>query len=123
MDVLIEFVLEFLLQGLFELITRGSADKMADWFSARRPWLKALGHIAMGLISGVASLLIFPNGFIQNGGLRVVNLFATPVALGLAMMALALYRDREEDDAPLDQAGYAFLFAIAMAMVRFVGTR
>jgi hypothetical protein len=53
--------------------------------------------------------------------LRLLNLIATPIALGLLMTLIGKFRTRNGQDlVRLDQFGYAFVFAFAMAFVRFV---
>jgi hypothetical protein len=122
-EFILQFLGEFILQGCFELLARAGYRTLSDPFRAeRKAWLSALGHIAWGLIAGAISLLVFPSSFIQSQTLKLVNLFGTPVALGLSMMAIAHFRRNEKADAPLDHFGYAFLFAISMALVRYVGT-
>ena len=58
---------------------------------------------------------------IDNPLFREINLFATPVACGLVMMMVGKFRLKKGQDlVRLDQFGYAFVFAFAMALVRFI---
>ena len=118
MELIFQFIGEVLIQGLLELGFRS----LADVFGRRRsPVLSTLGSFLWGSLAGGISLLIVPAAFIEGSNLRLLNLFLTPVAVGVAMALLGRLRARK--GAPLvqlDHFGYAFTFAFAMALVRFV---
>ena len=118
MELLLQFLGEVLIQGVMELGFRS----LADVFGRRRnPLLSIIGCFLWGLIAGGISLLILPTAFINSSNLRVLNLLLTPVAVGVIMALLG--RLRAKKSAPLvqlDHFGYAFTFAFAMALVRFV---
>jgi hypothetical protein len=94
---------------------------LADVFSRRRnPMLSTLGSFLWGLMAGAISLAIIPAAFIGDPRLKLLNLLVTPVAVGLIMAALGRARaKRGAPLVPLDQFGYAFTFAFAMAVVRY----
>ena len=73
------------------------------------------------MIAGGLSLWIFPTSPIHEPLFRQINLIVTPVALGLVMMLIGKIRLKKGQDlVRLDQFGYAFVFAFAMALVRFI---
>ena len=118
MELIFQFLGEVLIQGLLELGFRS----LADVFGKRRnPVLSTVGSFLWGSLAGGISLLIIPAAFINGSNLRLLNLFLTPIAVGLIMALLGRVRARK--GAPLvqlDHFGYAFTFAFAMALVRFV---
>jgi hypothetical protein len=85
-----------------------------------RPALAFLGYTLLGALIGGASLLVFPELFIRTPKWRLVNLIATPILAGMALVAVGQLRLRRGGDMiRLDRFWYAFAFAFAMALVRF----
>lgn len=84
------------------------------------PWLAAIGYAILGAIAGGLSLLILPTLFVQSHSLQLMNVVLTPIAAGLAMMAIGAWRRRRDQEViRLDKFAYGYLFALAMALVRF----
>ena len=121
MEFIFQLLGELLFQGLMELGFRS----LADVFSKRRnPLLSTLGCFLWGAIAGGISLLIMPAAFIDSGNLRLLNLFLTPVAVGIIMAFLGRLRAKKGASlVQLDHFGYAFTFAFAMALVRYFWAR
>ena len=112
-----EFLLQFIMEGLAEL---GLHSMRETWQRRPSPWLAAIGYALFGTIAGGLSLLVFPTLFVHATGYRLLNLVLTPLAAGLAMMAIGAWRRRREDElVRLDKFAYGYLFALAMALVRF----
>ena len=89
----------------------------------RNPVVAGLGYLLIGLILGGVSLLIFPRSFVRSETFHGISLLITPVVSGLAMGALGRWREgRGETVLRLDSFVYGFVFAFAMALVRFVYT-
>jgi hypothetical protein len=95
---------------------------LADTFRRpRSPALSTFGFMLWGLIAGGISLWIFPTSLIEDPMFRIMNLVATPIALGFAMTLIGKMRLRKGQNlVRLDQFGYAFVFAFAMAFVRYI---
>ena len=121
-EIIFQFVGELLLQALFELLAELGFHSLADTFKRpRSPVLSTIGFTLWGLIAGGLSLWIFPTSPIHEPRFRQINLIVTPVALGLVMMLIGKIRLKKGQDlVRLDQFGYAFVFAFAMALVRFI---
>ena len=84
------------------------------------PWLAGLGYSIFGAVAGAISLGAFPASFIRAPWLRILNLVLTPILAGVAMTALGRWRKRKDQELiRLDRFAYAFLFALAIALVRF----
>jgi hypothetical protein len=115
-----EIVLQIILEALFELglhIVREPFRRPKPL----HPTLAAIGYTILGAVAGAISLWVFPKLFIATAWLRVVNLIVTPVAAGTVMTAIGHWRStRDKELIRLDRFAYGFLFALGMAVVRFV---
>ena len=121
MEFLFELLGEILLQILFEAGAELGLHALGDTFRRRHnPILSTLGFLLWGALAGGISLLVFPHSMIHQPWIRLFNLFITPLAAGSAMMLLARLRTRRGQMlVGLDRFGYAFSFALAMALVRY----
>jgi hypothetical protein len=121
-EFLLEIFGEFFLQLFIEALAEAGLHAVAD--PLRRPvnpWLAALGYALLGVLLGALSLWLFPVHLIGNHTLRYLNLLITPAAVGLAMMALGMWRaQRGQTVVRLDRFTFGFLFAFALGVTRFV---
>lgn len=126
MEFVFEFLLQLLgelaLQALFELLAELGLRSLADTLGRpRNAWLSSIGFLLWGILAGGISLLIFSRSAIHNPQLRLANLVVTPVLVGTGMMLLGRLRERKGQElVRLDRFGYAFLFALSMAAVRYI---
>ena len=120
-EALFQFLGELLLQIVVQLFVEWGFRSLADIFQRRTdPVLAVISLALWGFLAGGISLLLLP-AFIHDPTLRIVNLIVTPVALGLVMMLVGKFRLKlGQNLIRLDQFGYAFVFAFAMALVRFI---
>jgi hypothetical protein len=121
-EIVLQFFGEILLQAFFELILELGFHSLADTVRRpKHPALSIIGFTLWGLMAGGISLWIFPTSHIHDPLFRKLNLIVTPVALGLLMSLIGkIRRGKGQDLVRLDQFGYAFVFAFAMALVRFI---
>jgi hypothetical protein len=121
-EVLFQFLGELLLQIVVQLLVELGFHSLENSIRRRpNPALATIGYILWGLMAGGLSLWAFPYSIIEDPTLRLLNLIATPVTLGCLMTLIGRFRARKGQDlVRLDQFGYAFVFAFAMAFVRFV---
>jgi hypothetical protein len=121
-DIILQFLGEIVLQALFELLAEWGLQSVAAPFRRpRNPVLATAGFMLWGIAAGGLSLWIFPQSPIRNPLYRQINLFVTPVALGSLMTLVGRIRlIRGRELVRLDRFGYAFAFAVAMALVRFI---
>jgi hypothetical protein len=121
-EVIIQFLGEMFLQGGFELLMElGQHILIGPPKKPRNPIFSAIGFILWGAIAGGISLWILPHSPISDPVYRTINLILTPLAAGGFMMLIG--RKRIKKGQPLvglDRFGYAFAFALSMAIVRFV---
>lgn len=111
-ELLIQIVVEFLVElGIHSIGER--QRKPLD------PWIAAIGYALFGATVGGLSLLVFPHNLMPEAW-RVANIVLTPLAAGLAMMAMGTWRARRGGTRlRIDRFGYGYLFALAMALVRY----
>lgn len=120
-EIIFSFVGEIVLQVVFELLAEMGLHSMREtWQRPPNPWFAAIGYALFGAIAGGLSLLVFPALFVHSRGLQIVNVVLAPVAAGLAMMAMGAWRRRRDQAmVRLDKFAYGYLFALALALVRF----
>ncbi|MCP5158958.1 MAG: hypothetical protein H6974_01065 [Gammaproteobacteria bacterium] len=120
-EFLLELLGEFLLQVLGEALVELGLHSLAEPFRRPpNPWLAALGYGLFGALIGGLSLLIIPHHLISAGFSRIVNLVLTPVAVGVCMACFGAWRARRGDRVlRIDRFSYGYLFALALALVRF----
>ena len=83
-------------------------------------WLSVLGYLLLGALFGALSLWVLPHHLTRDGWPRLLNLVFTPVLAGLAMTLLGRWRARRGDPVlRIDRFACGYLFALAVAVVRF----
>ena len=121
-EIVIQFFAEFLLQIIGELLINlgfhAASGKLPNRKSS--PILAGAGYVSLGAILGFVSILIFPDSFLLNPTHKTVNLLITPVIVGFTMSLLGNIRKKKgKDTIRLDTFIFGFVFAFAMAFVRF----
>lgn len=121
LEFLFELVGEFFLQLLLEALAEAGLHTLRrDDNPAPRPWLAALGYALFGALAGAISLWLLPQHLVRDVMLRAVNVIVTPVGAGLAMCVLGTWRMQRGDTLlRIDRFAYGYLFALALALVRF----
>lgn len=120
---IIQVIGEVLLQALFELVAELIGRSVKEPFRRPKPvhpGLAVLGYAIFGAAAGALSLWLLPSLFISAEWLRIANLVLTPLVAGLFMERLGTWRKgRDQETIRLDTFAYGFVFALAMALVRF----
>ena len=85
--------------------------------------LLMLGYALLGAVVGGLSLLVFPHSLAHGHGARLASLLLAPLLATASTVALGRLRQRRPGHTPvaLDRAAYAYLFALALGAVRYVG--
>jgi hypothetical protein len=118
-EFLFEVLGEVLLQGVIEVLVELGAHA-GGVRRPVKPWWAAVGYAIFGAVLGWLSLLAFPSHLVQGEALRIVNLVITPIAVGLLMCAMGAWRAKRGDAVlRIDRFAYGYLFALALAVVRF----
>ena len=122
LEFIFQFVIEVVLQAVAEVLVELGYRRFADTLRRpRNPILSTIGFIIIGGIAGGVSLLILPQSPIQDPIFRTINLFVTPLLLGLMMMLIGKLRQKKGQNlVHIDKFGYAFVFAFIMGLVRFI---
>lgn len=120
---LFELLGELLLQMLFEALAEAFGHALRVPFRRKqpvRPWLAAIGYVLFGAAAGGLTLWLVPELYIKTPGLRLANVLITPVLAGLVMEAIGAWRERRDKEVlRLESFAYGYLFALAMAAVRY----
>ena len=130
MEIIAELVLGFIVETLIPLVGEISLEflvrSVGEPFVSRErrnSIIAGIGYFLIGLILGGFSLLIFPRSFVRSENFHGINLLITPVVSGLVMSAIGRWRLRQgKTILRLDSFVYGYLFALALALVRFVYT-
>ena len=119
-EFLFELVGEFLLQVFGELLVELGLRALVEPFQARpNAWFAAPAYLVFGAACGALSVWLVPY-HLTPPVWRLPNLVLTPVAVGGVMAALGHWRARRGQAAPLiDRFAYGYLFALALAVVRY----
>lgn len=120
LEFLFEIAGEFILQIVLEALVELGFHTIAEPFrKTPNPWLATLGYVLLGSVLGGLSLLVFPLHLV-GGGLRVANLVITPIAAGLLMCLMGVWRARRDQPVlRIDRFAYGYVFALSLALVRF----
>lgn len=120
--VFFELILELAGDLLVELGFRSLGQTITP-SEDRNPILAGIGYALLGLIAGGVSLLIFPNSFARSEKFHGISLLVSPVIAGLGMAGLGwLLKRSGKRVMRLDSFTYGFVFALPMAIVRFLYT-
>ena len=120
---LLEALFEIFAQAFFELLAEVGLRSLTEPFRKSQPIspvLAGIGYLLYGAIAGGLSLLL-PKMFTVPSWLRLLNLVITPVACGFIMAKVGQVRERRGDKPMrIDTFIYGYLFALAMAVVRYI---
>ena len=126
MEIVFELVFEGIVYLLGELIVELGFRSLGETVASRHernPILAGIGYALLGTIAGGVSLLIFPEPFVRSERFHGINLLISPVLAGLGMAGLGWLLDRSgKRRLQLDSFVFGFIFALPMAIVRFLYT-
>jgi len=120
---ILEALFEMLAQAVFEVLAEVGLRSLAEPFRRTppiNPVLAGIGYAMYGAAAGCLSLLL-PKMFVVAWWLRLLNLVITPVACGFLMAKVGHIREKRGDRTMrIDTFLYGYLFALAMAVVRYI---
>jgi hypothetical protein len=120
-EFLLEVLGELLLQFVAEVLLELGLHALVEPFQKRpNPWLAAMGYLCFGVAAGGLSLLLVPSHLVTTKALRILNVIITPLAVGALMAAIGVWRTRRGQQLfRIDRFAYGYLFAVALALVRY----
>ena len=119
LELIFQFFGEILLQIFLEVLVELGLHSTGRSRRPVNPWLAAVGYAVLGALLGGLSLWVMPELLIPEPG-RVLNLVIAPILVGLMMVGLGAWRARRGDPVlRIDRFVYGYLFALALALVRF----
>ena len=125
-EIILGFIIEVVIPVVGEIAFEILLHSLGEPFVSRErrtPVLAGIVYFLFGLILGGLSLLVFPRSFVRSENFHGISLLITPVVCGFVMAAIGRWRARHGDPLlRLDSFVYGFVFAFAMALVRFVYT-
>lgn len=119
---LFEILGEILLQVVLEALVELGLHSLAAPFRKRpNPWFAAIGYALLGACCGGLSLWLIPDHLVETEHVRILNLVVTPIAVGLLMSLIGIWRaHRGQPLLRLDRFAFGYLFALSLALVRFL---
>ena len=122
-ELILGFIVEVVLPMIGEILFEFLLHCLGQPFVSRErrnAVFTGIGYFMIGLVLGGLSLLVFPESFARSENFHGISLLITPVVGGLVMAAIGRWRERHgETLLRLDSFVYGFIFAFAMALVRF----
>jgi hypothetical protein len=119
-EVLFEAIFEIAFEGLASLLIRAIATFLKT-VSGVKPVATTLAHLMLGALVGFLSAVAYPHPLIHPSRFHGVSVIASPLITGMVMSQLGrLLRNLGKRVMPIESFGYGFVFAIAMALVRFL---
>jgi hypothetical protein len=127
MELLVQFFFELLLQLIGGIFVGGFLH-----FSSSARWIQrsvnalytAILFFVLGTLMGLFSILFFPTAFVRSSSLHGISLLITPVLAGAIMSLIGLVRERQgKPVVRLESFTYGFIFAFAIALIRFLFTK
>jgi uncharacterized membrane protein YqjE len=119
-EAILQICVEFFLQMFTAVIAEFGIRCMEETFKGTPSSLMAAsGYAILGALAGLASVLVVP-ALLADPHVRIANLVVTPILAGVAICQVGAWRLRREQElVRLDRFAYGYVFALAMALVRF----
>lgn len=122
-EIFAQIISEIFAQIIFEIFAEIGLRSLTEPFKRIKPVnpvFAGIGYVLFGAAAGWLSLLL-PRIFTVPQWLRILNLILTPIACGYLMSKFGQLREkRQEKTIRIDSFLYGYLFALAMAIVRFI---
>jgi hypothetical protein len=118
-EVLGEVLLETGGEVLISLLLRACRGVFIEFLELSPPFF-AVGLAILGGVTGALSVLIFPHPLFHPAPVHGVSLLISPVITGLVMSQIGgAQRRRGRASTRIESFWYGFVFALAMAAMRF----
>ncbi|MDR3773746.1 MAG: hypothetical protein P4L26_10390 [Terracidiphilus sp.] len=122
-EVLFEAVFEITGEGLASLLTRAISN-LFKTISDVNPIATTFALGMLGALAGFLSVVAYPHPLVHPSRFHGVSVIASPLIAGFVMSQLGrLLRKHDRRVMPIESFGYGFVFAFAMALLRFLMLR
>jgi hypothetical protein len=119
-EALLEALLEIVGEAVFALISRATGNLFPALLKSNR-FLTTIGFAVVGVAAGFSTLLVFPHRLVQPSRFHGISLLISPLIAGLVMSQVGRAVRRQGLEAvEIESFGYGFIFALGMALIRFV---
>lgn len=120
LEFIFQILGEFLLQIAIEILVELGFHSIREPFQREvNPPVAIAGYAILGAALGGLSLLILPHLLVPERW-RILNLLFGPVLAGLVMVGVGAVRSRKGQSLlRIDRFAYGYIFALALAVVRF----
>jgi hypothetical protein len=119
-EILCEALIEILLEVFVAFLSR-TIRKLFVVSRRVGRLLTTVVFAVTGCTAGFLSLAVFPHPLVHPSRFHGVSLLISPAVAGLAMALIGrIVRSRGGKSVQIESFGYGFIFALAMALVRFV---
>jgi len=121
-EFLLELFGEILIQFVAEALAEAGLHKVKDWRDYKPdPWVAGAGYAVLGGFAGAITVWLLPHYVVHNEVVRKVNLLVTPLTAGGMMYLVGMWRARRGDPVlGIDRFAYGYVFALSLALVRYV---
>ena len=122
MEIILELLFELFLQIVIEILAELGLHSAKETFKRPpNPFFATIGYTIFGATAGALTLLWHPAHFTKTLGTRIAVLVLVPIAAGIAMALIGAWRRcRDQTLIRLDRFAYGYVFALALALVRFL---
>ena len=120
LEFIFQILGEFLLQIAIEILVELGFHSIREPFRREvNPPVAITGYAILGAVLGGLSLLVLPHLLVPEQW-RLLNLLFGPVLAGLVMVGVGAVRSRKGQSLlRIDRFAYGYIFALALAVVRF----
>jgi len=122
-DLLVEVFLQMVMGALADFVVRWSrngSSKATFW----NPVVAAVGIFVAGLLSGVLSVAVAPHPLVRPSKFHGISLLISPLITGIIMAQIGTWvRKRGLRAVQIESFAYGFMFALGIAIVRFLWLR
>ncbi|QNI33694.1 hypothetical protein H7849_07145 [Alloacidobacterium dinghuense] len=119
-EALLEALLEIIGEAVIAWISRAVGNLFAPLLKSNR-FITTLCFALLGVAAGISSIAVFPHRLVAPSKFHGISLLLSPLITGFVMSQVGrAVRSRGQEAAAIESFGYGFVFALAMAIIRFV---
>ena len=120
LGVIAEAILEIAGESLLSLLAR-AIGSIFNYFFELNPIAISVGLAILGTGAGFLSVTAFPHPLVHPSRMHGLSILLSPFITGLVMsQAGRVLRKQGRKTVPIESFSYGYIFAVAMAVVRFV---